>query len=454
MLITSALVFYLGEAITFSYERSNGIIEKRLINKEGAEMELANKMLHALEHEDMALAKKYFDEVVQAGTDEEQYYLAEELFTLGFLDETEDLYELLLAKYKDEGELLVRAAEVALEKDDIDSAQDYLEKVNKEDEAYIESLLVLADLYQMQGLFEVSEQKLLEAKQMAPNEPIINFALGEYYLSQARFASAVQSYQTAVEAGLTIISNGAVSVYERIAEAFAASGAFEEALSYYERALEDKESVDTLFGMGLTAYQAKDYTKAIHALEHLREHDPSYTTLYSYLAKSYEENGEPEKAIAVLRDGLTQDEFNKEMFLEAGKLAVTLRLPEEAEEFYRQAIVLDEEYSEAIMQLNKLLLAKEDYEGVIELVEGLGEEVISEPQIFWDVSVAYQETEQYNKAKANYELAYSHFTNNPTFLKEYGLFLREEGEYAKSQEVFRNYLELEPEDTEILSLFD
>ncbi|EAC9042899.1 tetratricopeptide repeat protein [Listeria monocytogenes] len=417
-------------------------------------MELANKMLHALEHEDMALAKKYFDEVVQAGTDEEQYYLAEELFTLGFLDETEDLYELLLAKYKDEGELLVRAAEVALEKDDIDSAQDYLEKVNKEDEAYIESLLVLADLYQMQGLFEVSEQKLLEAKQMAPNEPIIDFALGEYYLSQARFASAVQSYQTSVEAGLTIISNGAVSVYERIAEAFAASGAFEEALSYYERALEDKESVDTLFGMGLTAYQAKDYTKAIHALEHLREHDPSYTTLYSYLAKSYEENGEPEKAIAVLRDGLTQDEFNKEMFLEAGKLAVTLRLPEEAEEFYRQAIVLDEEYSEAIMQLNKLLLAKEDYEGVIELVEGLGEEVISEPQIFWDVSVAYQETEQYNKAKANYELAYPHFTNNSTFLKEYGLFLREEGEYAKSQEVLRNYLELEPEDTEILSLFD
>lgn len=454
MLTTSVLVFYLGEAITFSYERSNGIIEKRLINKEGAEMELANKMLHALEHEDMALAKKYFDEVVQAGTDEEQYYLAEELFTLGFLDETEDLYELLLAKYKDEGELLVRAAEVALEKDDIDSAQDYLEKVNKEDEAYIESLLVLADLYQMQGLFEVSEQKLLEAKQMAPNEPIIDFALGEYYLSQARFASAVQSYQTVVEAGLTIISNGAVSVYERIAEAFAASGAFEEALSYYERALEDKESVDTLFGMGLTAYQAKDYTKAIHALEHLREHDPSYTTLYSYLAKSYEENGEPEKAIAVLRDGLTQDEFNKEMFLDAGKLAFTLRLPEEAEEFYRQAIVLDEEYSEAIMQLNKLLLAKEDYEGVIELVEGLGEEVISEPQIFWDVSVAYQETEQYNKAKVIYELAYPHFTNNPTFLKEYGLFLREEGEYAKSQEVLRNYLELEPEDTEILSLFD
>lgn len=417
-------------------------------------MELANKMLHALEHEDMALAKKYFDEVVQAGTDEEQFFLAEELFALGFLDETEDLYELLLAKYKDEGELLVRAAEVALEKDDLDSAQDYLEKVNKKDEAYVESLLVLADLYQMQGLFEVSEQKLIEAKQIAANEPIIDFALGEYYLSQARFASAVQSYQTAVEAGLTIIANGAVSVYERIAEAFAASGAFEEALPYYERALEDKESVDTLFGMGLTAFQAKDYTKAIHALEHLREHDPAYSTLYSYLAKSYEENGEPEKAIEVLKDGLSQDEFNKELFLEAGKLAVTLRLPDEAEEFFRQAIVLDEEYSEAIMQLNKLLLARENYEGVIELVEGLGEEVISEPQIFWDVSVAYQETEQYNKAKANYELAYPHFTNNPTFLKEYGLFLREEGEHEKSQQILRNYLELEPEDTEILSLVD
>lgn len=417
-------------------------------------MENAEKMLHALEHEDIKKAQGYFNEVLQNGSDEEQFFLAEQLFSLGFLDETEDLYELLLAKYKDEGELLVRAAEVALEKDDIESAQAYLEKVNKQDEAYLESLLVLADLYQMQGLFEVSERKLQDAKQLAPDEPIIDFALGEYYLSQGRFASSVQSYQAVLDNGITFIEAAHVSVYERIAEALSASGAFEEALPYYEKATAENESMDTLFGYGLTAYQAKEYTQAIHALEHLKEHDPAYTTLYTYLAKSYQENNKPEQALEVLKEGLVQDEFNKELYLEAAKLAESLHLLGDTENYLRQAIVLDEEYAEAILALNKLLLAKEDYEGVIELGEQLDEDIVKEPQLFWDLALAYQETENYNKAKVNYEAAASHFQQNPTFLREYGLFLREEGEIEQSEVLLRAYLALEPDDQEIDSLLE
>ncbi len=417
-------------------------------------MENAEKMLHALEHEDMVLAKKYFDLAVQNGSDEEQFFLAEQLFSLGFLDEAEDLYELLLANYKDEGALLVRAAEVALEKDDIDTAQEYLEKVNKQDEAYLESLLVLADLYQMQGLFEVTEQKLLEAKKLAPNEAIIDFALGEYYLSQGRFALSVQHYQAVLDTGVTELAQGTISIYERIAEAYSASGAFEEALPFYEKALSEHESVDTLFGLGLTAFQAKEYVKAIHAFDHLKEHDPAYTTLYPYLSKSYQENGELEKALQALTEGLKYDEFNKELFFEAGKVADRLGKLDEAEEFFRQAIVLDEEYSAAILELNKLFLAKEDFEGLLEVSEALSDELVTEPQIFWDLSVAYSGVEQYNKAKENFEKAYPHFEENPTFLREYGLFLREEGEIQRAREIFERYLKFEPEDAEIRNLLE
>lgn len=417
-------------------------------------MENAEKMLHALEHEDIKQAQAYYQQVLQNGTDEEQFFLAEQLFSLGFLDESEDLYELLLAKYKDEGELLVRAAEVALEKDDIEGAQEYLEKVNKQDDAYLESLLVLADLYQMQGLFEVSEQKLKDAKKLAPAEPIIDFALGEYYLSQAQFASSVQSYRAVLDQGITFIEAAHVSVYERIAEALSASGAFEEALPYYEKATEENESMDTLFGYGLTAYQAKDYVQAIHAFEHLKEHDPAYTTLYTYLAKSYQANNKPKQALEVLKEGLKQDEFNKELYLEAATIAESLHLHAESEEYLRQAIVLDEEYAEAILALNKLLLAKEDYEGVIELGERLDNDSIKEPQLFWDLALAYQEIENYNKAKVNYEAAAPNFAQNATFLREYGLFLREEGELEQSKALLKAYLQLEPDDQEIESLLE
>lgn len=410
-------------------------------------------MLSALEHENMDEAKKYFDAVVAGDSPEEQFFLAEQLFSLGFLDETEDLYELLLAAFPNEGELYVRLAEVSIEKDQLDEAAERLEQIKPDDDAYLESLLVAADLYQMQGLFEVTEQKLQQAKSLAPGEPIIDFALGEFYLSQARFASAVQSYQSVLDAGITALQDETISVYVRMAEALSASGAFEEAIPFYEKALEENESLDTLFGLGLTAFQAKEYATAIHSFEHLKEHDPSYTTLYPYLAKSYEENGQKEQALEILEEGLKQDEFNKELFFEAGQLALSLGRLEEAENFFRQALVLDPEYIDAMLELNKLLLDKADYDGLVEIFEGLSEELITEPQIFWDLSVAYQETEQYNKAKENFEKAYPHFKNNPTFLREYGLFLREEGD-ALATAILSDYLTFEPEDEEIRSLLD
>ncbi|WP_430534138.1 tetratricopeptide repeat protein [Listeria rocourtiae] len=413
-------------------------------------MKFAEQMLAALEQENLPEAQKYFKQTLQDGTDEEQYFLAEQLMQLGFLEEAEDLYELLLAKYKDEGELLVRAAEVAIEKDDIEGAMAYLEQVNAQDEAYPESLLVLADLYQMQGLFEVTEAKLQQAKSLLPNEAVIDFALGEFYLSTAKFASAVQSYQAVLDAGVTEIAGS--QIFERIAESLASSGSFEEAIRYYEMAIAEQEDVNTLFGLGLTSFQAKDYTKAISSLERLKEHDPGFTTLYTYLAKSYEENGEQEKALEALVDGLKQDEFNKELFLEAGKLAWKNDRVADAEHYFRQAIALDPEFIEAILEVNKILLKKDDYEGIVELVESLESEIVTEPQIFWDVSVAYQELDIYNKAKESYELAYPHFSENPTFLKEFGLFLREDGDIAKSEEVLAKYLRFEPGDEEILSL--
>ncbi|EUJ19622.1 tetratricopeptide repeat protein [Listeria aquatica] len=416
-------------------------------------MKNAEKMLSALEHENMDEAKKYFDAVVAGDSPEEQFFLAEQLFSLGFLDETEDLYELLLAAFPNEGELYVRLAEVSIEKDQLDEAAERLEQIKPDDDAYLESLLVAADLYQMQGLFEVTEQKLQQAKSLAPGEPIIDFALGEFYLSQARFASAVQSYQSVLDAGITALQDETISVYVRMAEALSASGAFEEAIPFYEKALEENESLDTLFGLGLTAFQAKEYATAIHSFEHLKEHDPSYTTLYPYLAKSYEENGQKEQALEILEEGLKQDEFNKELFFEAGQLALSLGRLEEAENFFRQALVLDPEYIDAMLELNKLLLDKADYDGLVEIFEGLSEELITEPQIFWDLSVAYQETEQYNKAKENFEKAYPHFKNNPTFLREYGLFLREEGD-ALATTILSDYLTFEPEDEEIRSLLD
>ena len=118
-------------------------------------------------------------EVLTNGTDDERYALAEELQNLGFLEEALELYEKVLENNPEEGGLLVSIAEVYIDMNNEDEALVTLEKMDRNDPAYVEALLLLADLYEAQGLFEVSEQKLLEAEKLAPEEPVIQFALAE-----------------------------------------------------------------------------------------------------------------------------------------------------------------------------------------------------------------------------------------------------------------------------------
>ncbi|PNB45860.1 hypothetical protein C1X64_37660, partial [Pseudomonas sp. GW456-E7] len=87
-----------------------------------------------------------------------------------------------------------------------------LETIPETDPSYPESLLLMADLYQMQGLFEVSEQKLLQAKSILDNEPIIDFALGELYFTQGAYAKAVQYFKATAKEQSEI---GGVNVHQR-----------------------------------------------------------------------------------------------------------------------------------------------------------------------------------------------------------------------------------------------
>ena len=70
-----------------------------------------------------------------------------------------------------------------------------LNEIHEEDPAFPQALLLLADLYQMQGLYEVSEHKLLKAKEILPDEVLIDFALGELYLEEGKFIEAIKSLQ-------------------------------------------------------------------------------------------------------------------------------------------------------------------------------------------------------------------------------------------------------------------
>jgi tetratricopeptide (TPR) repeat protein len=414
-------------------------------------MDRVNKIITMLENGQHNEAINEYNVVLTNGQPDEKFLLAEEMFQFGFVAESKALVENLLTIYPEEGELLVLLGEILVDAGDEEQAILELEKISEHDPSFGQSLLLLADLYQVQGLFEVCERKLLQAKDILPDEVIIDFALGELYSDQGEVTKALKSYEAVLKEQQEIAG---VSIYQRMAELLSASGEFEEALFYYDKAIDQKLEINTLFGYAFTALQAGYNRTAIEKFEELKGLDPEYHSLYLHLAKAYEREEELENSLKVIQEGIKQDEFNKDLFFFGGKIAIKLAQPELAERYFREALALDPGFTEAALTLNKLFFQQERYEAVIDLISQLDFIEDEEPQLLWDAALAYDKLEEYSDALDKYKIAYTFFKNNEAFLNDYGYFLIEEGKIDLAAEIFKQLQKGDPTNGEYADLLD
>ena len=166
----------------------------------------SEKMLKALAAEELAEAQLNFTEALQKDDDETLGALGDELLQIGFLEEAKTLFETLQQRHPENEALLLPLAEIAMEEDQIETAFTYIDQIPPTSEAYLQALLLSADLYQLIGIPEVSEAKLKEAQSLVPEEPLIRFALAELAFSTDRYQEAVDLYQGLLEEEITDIS--------------------------------------------------------------------------------------------------------------------------------------------------------------------------------------------------------------------------------------------------------
>jgi tetratricopeptide (TPR) repeat protein len=414
-------------------------------------MDRVNKIITMLENGQHIEAINEYNVVLTKGKTDEKFILAEELLQFGFLSESKALVENLLTIYPEEGELLVLLGEILVESGEEEQAILELEKISEHDPSFGQSLLLLADLYQVQGLYEVCERKLLKAKDILPDEVIIDFALGELYSEQGEVTKALKSYEAVLKEYHEIAG---VSVFQRMAELLSTSGEFEEALFYYDKAIDEKLEINTLFGYAFTALQAGYNRTSIEKFEELKGLDPEYHSLYLHLAKAYEREEELDNSLSVIQEGIKQDEFNKDLFFFGGKIAIKLTKADLAEQYFREALALDPGFTEAALTLNKLFFQQERFEAVIDLISQLDFVDDEEPQLLWDSALAYEKLEEYSYALDKYESAYTFFKNNEAFLNDYGYFLIEEGKNDLAAEIFKQLQKGDPTNGEYADLLD
>ncbi len=409
--------------------------------------QLLNGIIEELEHGHTSEALAALEKLEKTGTDEDRLAVADLYIELGLSDRAVDLLAPLYVEYAGNAGVALLLAECYIDLDREEEAISVLEQVDTTDSEYgPRSLVLLADLYQSQGLDEVALAKLKEARNLAPDEPLLAYGLAELYMTLGAFDQAVSLFAEIAERPELRAELPLDALY---AESLAMTGQFEDAIPLYERAVAERSDLHTLFGLAMTAHRVGQHQKAVETFQQLIAQDPDYTSAYVPYAESQAELGLTKEALNVIKQGMERDDYNDE--LRTMEALFLLKLGDRAGsvQALREALALNPESIVAAERLLSLLAEDEDHEAMIETISAI-EEHVTAPILTWYRARALYALEEYTQAMENYAIVEGAFTEDALFLKEYGFALVEEGRREEGQRLLRRAAMLTPEDNELV----
>lgn len=413
-------------------------------------MSYSKKMLESISEGDLAQASVHFNEALSQDLPEEKLQLADNLFQIGFLEEANKLFKNLLEENPEEDALKISLAEIAIEEDKIEEAFTWLEQVSPESDVYAQSLLTTADIYQMLGIPEVSESKLKEAKVLLPTEPLIDLALCELYFASEGYSQAIEAYMDLLKHYPSFDSP--IDIGERIGVSLSRIGEYEEAIEFLEKSIEEKETIEKLFQLALCYYQVKENERSISMLERVMSMDEEFHQVYYPLAQILYDEGRHEEALQIAEAGIMKNPYETVLYHLASESAYQLNQKDEARQYLEEVISLELDSDLSKLKLAEFLVKEEEFEDIIQIISTLDNK--EQGIAHWYLAQAHNGLEEFEKANDYYELAYPYMDIEADFLKDYGLFLREEGKLEEAKELLQKYLAEVPDDLMIVSLLE
>ncbi|MBF0786508.1 MULTISPECIES: tetratricopeptide repeat protein [unclassified Streptococcus] len=407
-------------------------------------MNNSEKMLTCLEQQDLHRAIKYFQRALETDSDEVLLDLAVYLESIGFLPQAKEIYLRLQENYP---ELAIQLAQIANEDGLIDEAFGYLELITPDSPAYLEALLVKADLYQSEGLADVAREKLLEASHLT-DEPVILFGLAELDMELQEYKEAIQYY--AQLDNREIYEWTGISTYQRIGLAYASLGKFEVAIEFFEKSVELAYDDQTVFELATLLLDLEDYQKSALYFKQLDAMNPEFEGYEYAYAKALHGEHQLTEAREMIAKGLAKNEYDPALLLLASQYAYEDHDVKAAEEYLLQAKSNIDDENEVVLRLSNLYLEQERYEEAVRLYSEELDHVLA----IWNIAKAYQALERDTEALALFEQLQQDLAENPEFLADYIELLRQLGRVQEARNLASHYLHLVPDDLLIQEFYN
>ena len=412
-------------------------------------MSKADEVIETIDDGDFSNVDRLIQESLSEDDDQTQFSLAETLMSRGLSVQAKTIYDHLLTIYPNEGQILSRLAEIAVSDGDSDQALDYISNITPDSPAYAENLLVSADIYQSQALYEVSEQKLLTGIREFPDEEVFKFALAEVYFDENKFSKALTYYNMLLDMGIKNYSG--ISITLRKASSLAGDGQYEEAISEYEKlnALELNE--DAQFQLGFLYNQVKNYNKSIQILEKLLSTNRDYPTVYPILAEDYLNIKKTSDAFKYAQLGLNINELDERLYqiaFEAGQVEDASAAIKIIEKGIRKA----ENPLPLIIKLSDYYITKGQFKANLDLLKG--QDISNNPKLVWNLAKSQFETDDIDHAQENILVVLDDFKDNLDYLSDLIEILRSTGNNAVLKPAVQMYLKQDPDNEDMQSLWD
>jgi tetratricopeptide (TPR) repeat protein len=405
--------------------------------------------METIDDGDFSKVDGLIQESLKEDDDQTQFSLAETLMSRGLSVQAKTIYQHLLVNYPAEGQILSRLAEIAVSDGDSDQALDYISQITPDSPAYAENLLVSADIYQSLGLYEVSEQKLLEGIREFPDEEVFKFALAEVYFDENKFNQALTYYDMLLDMGIKNYSG--ISIVLRKASSLAGDGQYEDAISEYEKlnALELNE--DAQFQLGFLYNQVKNYNKSISVLENLLDTNRDYPTAYPVIAEDYLNIKKNADAFKYAQLGLNLNELDDRLY----QIAFDAGTSEDANnaiKILETGIKKVENPMPLVIKLSDYYVTKGQFKANLDLLDG--REINNNPKLIWNLAKSEFETDDVNKAQEDILTVLDEFKDNLDYLSDLVEILRSTGNKEVLQAALRLYLKQDPDNEQMQELLD
>ncbi|CTJ15934.1 tetratricopeptide repeat protein [Streptococcus pneumoniae] len=407
-------------------------------------MNNSQQMLQALEEQDLTKAEHYFAKALENDSSNLLYELATYLEGIGFYPQAKEIY---LKIVEDFPEVHLNLAAIASEDGQIEEAFTYLEEIQSDSDWYVSSLVLKADLYQLEGLTDVAREKLLEALTYSEDSLLI--------LGLAELDSELENYQAAIQAyaqldNRSIYEQTGISTYQRIGFAYAQLGKFETATEFLEKALELEYDDLTAFELASLYFDQEEYQKATLYFKQLDTISPDFEGYeYGYSQALHKEH-QVQEALRIAKQGLEKNPFETRLLLAASQFSYELHDASGAENYLLTAKEDAEDTEEILLRLATIYLEQERYEDILDLQSEEPENLLTK----WMIARSYQEMDDLDTAYEHYQELTGDLKDNPEFLEHYIYLLRELGHFEEAKVHAHTYLKLVPDDVQMQELFE